>query len=250
MIEHIVLGAVQGLTELLPISSSGHLAILGKILRISEPVATSAFLHFGTLLATVVFFRRRLAELIGGMCHGKQAAWSYAVMIIIGNIPIGLFALLFKTTIENSFSDLRLIGFFLGLTGVILIGSGFFHRGRETINRKRAAAVGLAQMLAVFPGLSRSGLTIASALAVRTDPGAAFEFSFLMSLPAILAANLLEIKAINRISDLPALLVGAAVSFIFGLAALYVLKRTVWKGFHWFGIYCLAVSLAVLLLSP
>jgi undecaprenyl-diphosphatase len=247
MIEHILLGAIQGLTELLPISSSGHLAVVEKILHISEPVATSAFLHFGTLIATVVFFRRRLAEIIGGMCRGERPAWSYAGLIVIGNIPIGLFALFFKTVIEQSFTDLRLIGLFLGLTGVILIGSGFFPRGTGKMDIRRAVLVGLAQMCAVFPGLSRSGFTIASALYARTDPGAAFEFSFLMSLPAILAANLLEIKGLGQAADMSALLVGMAVSFIFGLAALYLLRRLVRKGFHWFGIYCLAASLAIIL---
>ncbi len=247
MIEHILLGAIQGLTELLPISSSGHLAVVEKILRISEPVATSAFLHFGTLIATVVFFRRRLAEIIGGMCRAERPAWSYAGLIVIGNIPIGLFALFFKAAIEQSFTDLRLIGLFLGLTGVILIGSGFFPRGTGKMDIRRAVVVGLAQMCAVFPGLSRSGLTIASALYVRTDPGAAFEFSFLMSLPAILAANLLEIKGLGQVADMSALLVGMAVSFLFGLAALYLLRRLVRKGFHWFGIYCLIVSLAIIL---
>lgn len=247
MIEHLLLGAVQGLTELLPISSSGHLAIIEKLLHVAEPVATSAFLHFGTLLATVVFFRRRLAAIIRGLVRAEQPAWSYAGLIIIGNIPIGLFALFFKNVIERSFTDLRLIGLFLGLTGVVLIGAGFFPRGEGKMNLRRAVLVGLAQMLAVFPGLSRSGLTIASALYARTDPDTAFEFSFIMSLPAILAANLLELKDLSRIPDIPALTAGLAVSFIFGLGALYFLRRMVRKGFHWFGLYCLAISLAMIL---
>jgi len=249
MIKILLLGIVQGFTEFLPVSSSGHLAILEKLFHVPEPVAVAAFLHFGTLLATVVFFWNPIAMIVRGLFRGEKDAFRYLAYIAIGNVPVIIFALFFKKAIEQSFGDIRLIGLFLGLTGLALLVTALVNKGKEKINLPRAIAVGFAQMLAIFPGISRSGATIATGLVTKTGPEEAFRFSFLLSLPAIFGANLLELKDLSAFGDWGALLGGFGVSFIAGLAALYLLRRLVREHFHYFGIYCLLVSLAIILFA-
>jgi undecaprenyl-diphosphatase len=247
MIKVLLLGIIQGFTEFLPVSSSGHLAILEKLFHTPEPVAVAAFLHFGTLLATVVFFWKSIVMIIQGLLRGEQEAFRYLAYIVLGTIPAGVFALFFKKAIEQSFADIRLIGLFLGLTGLALLATALFKKGLEKINLPRAVAVGFAQMLAVFPGISRSGATISTGLIARVEPEQAFRFSFLLSLPAIFGANLIELKDLGKFGDWGILLAGLAVSFVTGLAALYLLRRLVREHFHYFGIYCLVVSLLIVL---
>jgi len=247
MIKTLILGLVQGFTEFLPVSSSGHLAFLEKAFKIPEPVAVAAFLHFGTLFATVIFFWKPIVAIVRGLFRGEKEALRYVLCIVLGSIPAGVFALLFREMIERSFADIRLIGLFLGLTGLALIMTAIFKKGKEKMNFVRAVAVGFAQMLAVFPGISRSGATIATGLITRTEPDAAFRFSFLLSLPAIAAANLLELKGLGSFGNWGQLLAGFAVSCVTGLAALYLMRRLVREHFHYFGIYCLLISLLIVL---
>jgi len=247
MIKILLLGIVQGFTEFLPVSSSGHLAILEKLFHVPEPVAVAAFLHFGTFLATFVFFWKSIIMVIRGLFRGEKEAFRYLAFIALGNVPVAIFALFFKKAIEQSFGDIRLIGLFLGLTGLALLVTALFKKGKEKINLPRAIAVGFAQMLAIFPGISRSGATIATGLVIKTDPEGAFRFSFLLSLPAIFGANLIELKDLSSFGDWGFLLVGFGLSFVTGLAALYMLRRLVREHFHYFGIYCLVVSLLIVL---
>jgi undecaprenyl-diphosphatase len=247
MIKILLLGIIQGFTEFLPVSSSGHLAILEKMFHIPEPVAVAAFLHFGTLLATVVFFWKPIVMIIQGLIRGEKEAFRYLAYIVLGTIPAGVFALFFKKAIEQSFRDFRLIGLFLGLTGLVLLSTALIKKAAEKIDLPRALAIGLAQMLAVFPGISRSGATISTGLITRVEPEQAFRFSFLLSLPAVFGANLIELKGMNEFGNWGILLAGLGVSFVTGLAALFLLRRLVRDKFHYFGIYCLAVSLAIIL---
>jgi undecaprenyl-diphosphatase len=247
MIKALILGLVQGFTEFLPVSSSGHLALLEKLFNIPEPVAVAAFLHFGTLFATVIFFWKPIVEIVRGLFRGEKVALRYVFYIVLGSIPAGVFALCFRKMIEESFTDIRLIGLFLGLTGLVLVLTAIFKKGKEKMNLARAIAMGFAQMLAVFPGISRSGATIATGLITRTEPDSAFRFSFLLSLPAIFAANLLELKGLSSFGNWGQLLAGFGISCVAGLAALYLLRRLVREHFHYFGIYCLLISLLIVL---
>jgi undecaprenyl-diphosphatase len=247
MIKILLLGLLQGFTEFLPVSSSGHLALLEKLFKIPEPVAIAAFLHFGTFLATVAFFYKPIVRIFQDLFRGEKTAARYLAYIIVGNVPAGVFALFFKKAIERSFSDIRLIGLFLGLTGLALLSTALIKKSSEKIDLPRALAVGLAQMLAVFPGISRSGATISTGLITRVEPEQAFRFSFLLSLPAVFGANLIELKGMNEFGNWGILLAGLGMSFVTGLAALFLLRRLVRDKFHYFGIYCLAVSLAIIL---
>lgn len=245
----IILGIVQGLTEFLPVSSSGHLALIEKYFRITEPVTLTVFLHFGTFLATIVFFFKPIMDLIKKLLKKEKEALYYIGYIILGTLPIALFAAFLRSQIEYSFSNIKMIALFLGFTGLILVLTNIVKKDRKNITLVSALIIGLSQMLALFPGISRSGMTISAGLFSRVKPEKAFRFSFLLSLPAILGANLIELKSLTRVStDLVSILVGMALSFVFGLIALVILKKTVEQKFHYFGIYCLFISIILLIL--
>jgi undecaprenyl-diphosphatase len=248
MIKAVLLGMVQGLTEFLPVSSSGHLAILEHYFKIEEPVVLAAFLHLGTLLATLVYFYKPIRELFAGVFKRDRDSLRYLLFIVIANIPIGLFALFFRSSIESAFSDLKIIAVFLGLSGLFVLLTALIPRGAKKVGLVQAVIIGLGQMFAAFPGLSRSGLTISSAMFSGVEPLQAFKFSFIMSIPAILAANLLELKDISGSGNLLELLAGVLVSFAVGLAALRLLSGLVKKHFYIFGFYCLLISAVLLLI--
>jgi undecaprenyl-diphosphatase len=244
----IILGIIQGLTEFLPISSSGHLAVVEALFGIQEPVTLAVFLHFGTLFSTVVFFRKPLASLIHGVFTGKKESIEYLFYIIIGSVPIAVFALIFKTSIEATFTDPLLIALFLGFTGVVVILTQIAKHGAKKISFFSALLIGCAQMLAVFPGISRSGMTISTGLYKHIDAREAFTFSFILSLPAILGANILEALHVSHVENVPGIVAGMVVSFLIGLLALHILKKVVHRWFHLFGAYCLLAGVVLLLL--
>lgn len=249
MILHvIILGIVQGLTEFLPISSSGHLAILEGFFGITEPVVLTAFLHLGTLIATIVFFLKPICALLRGLIKKQRESMTYTINIIIGSIPIVIFALMFKSWIEMSFTDFTLVALLLGVTGVVLVLTGIIKKREMKVNYRQALVIGIGQMFAALPGLSRSGLTISAGLFSGVSPEESFTFSFLLSLPAILGANLVELTNISKINNFPVMIIGLVCSFIFGLIGLRILRDTVRKRFHLFGIYCLVMSMVMLLL--
>lgn len=247
IIKIIILGIIQGLTEFLPVSSSGHLAILENYFGIADPVVLAIFLHFGTFLATLVFFSRPITELLKGVFKREKQSINYVLNIIIGSIPIVIFALLLRTQIEQTFKDMTLVSIFLGITGLVLIMTMVCKKYNKRISAFSALVIGLAQMFALFPGISRSGMTISAGLFSKVSPEESFKFSFLLSLPAILGANLLELRKISVIDDPISILIGMFFSFVFGLIALMILRRLVHKYFHLFGIYCLVVSIFILL---
>lgn len=248
IIKSIVLGIIQGLTEFLPVSSSGHLAVLESHFGIDEPVVLATFLHLGTFLATVVFFARPITGLVKGVLKGEKQSINYTLSIIIGSVPIVVFALLLKKQIEQTFNNITLIGIFLGITGLVLIMTMVFKKYNKRINIISALIIGFAQIFATFPGISRSGITISAGLFSKVSPEEAFKFSFLLSLPAILGANILELITVTTIDNPSSIFLGMLCSFVFGLIALRVLRQLVNKYFHIFGIYCLVISIIILLL--
>lgn len=246
MIKVIFLGIIQGLTEFLPISSSGHLAILENFMGIEEPVTITAFLHLGTFLATLLFFRKEIIEIVSGLFKKESEKIKYIFYIIIGNIPIVVFALLFRDFIEATFVDIRLVIIFLGITGVVVLLTSIMKKGEKQISLISALIVGIGQMFAVFPGLSRSGLTISAGLYAKIKPEESFRFSFLLSIPAVFGANLLELKEVTQWGNPLELLIGLIISFISGYIALKILRKLVQRWFYLFGIYCLLISILFL----
>jgi undecaprenyl-diphosphatase len=231
----IILAVVQGVAEFLPISSSGHLvaveALLGKR---TDNTELSIVLHFGTLLAILVFYRRRIAELL-------QQDRRVIFLMIIGTIPAAVLGIYLKKYHESLLKDPLLTGFMLVVTGFILTLMSRLRPGRQTYQKMGAGValmIGLAQACALLPGISRSGSTIVMGAVMGLQRQSAATFSFLLAIPAIGGASLLEARDIlQEGASMPLwlLAVGAAVAFAVGLVALGWLVRWVEQGkLHWF----------------
>lgn len=190
----IILGMVQGITEFLPISSSGHLVILQKFLGINEGQLTfNIFLHLGTLVPVIVIFKKDIIEIFNFKKGKNHLLW----LLFIGTIPAGFLGYLFKDFFEKLFSSPFITGFMLILTGFILFFSEKIkdlYKNLEDFNSFNAVVVGLAQALAIIPGISRSGSTIASAIFQNLKKEEAARYSFLLSIPVIGGASILNLK--------------------------------------------------------
>lgn len=239
LIQAAVLGIVQGLTEYLPISSTAHLRIVPAILGWSDPgAAFTAVIQLGTLAAVFVYFWRDLAAIAGGTCRELAARqWSGAqsrlcAAILVGTVPIGVAGILGKHWIENELRSLTVIAATLiGLALVLAWAEKAGKRDREFagLSFGEIQLIGLAQALALIPGVSRSGVTLTAALFLGLKRDEAARFSFLLGIPAIAAAGLFELKDLVEAgidaAELNALAVGTAVSFVAGLAAIDGLLR-------------------------
>ncbi|MCU0666478.1 MAG: undecaprenyl-diphosphate phosphatase [Candidatus Omnitrophica bacterium] len=244
MLNYIILGIIQGLTEFLPVSSSAHLVIFGKILGLKDSgLLLSVVLHMGTLLSLLVFLFK---DILGVFKDKKLIIFIFIVTLVTGVIGIGL-----KDFIEKLFSCVWASSLSLLVTGLILLSTkAIKHSFSKGINFKDGIILGLTQGIAVIPGISRSGITISTLLFRGFSPVDAFKVSFLASLPAIFGAGLLEFKDINaRFQDqaLP-LFIGFIFSFIFGLSALYIVKKLLRVcRFYYFGYYCIIMGMFALL---
>jgi undecaprenyl-diphosphatase len=240
----VFLGAVQGLTEFLPVSSSGHLVLLQKLMGLGdEVIGVTVVLHIGTLASLAVFFFK---DIIAAMRDVRTLMLIAAVTIITG--VVGMTG---KHFFEQLFLSTTAVGIGWCITGVVL-----WYAGRRPASRRDlvdiidAAAMGAAQAVAIAPGVSRSGLTIASLILRKLNRVTAFKFSFIAGIPAILAAAMLEMREVgNAVSAAPmAMAAGCAVSFVTGLTALWVLRRaTLSARLHYFGIYCGVLGIITLL---
>lgn len=257
----VILAVVQGLTEFLPVSSSGHLVLTQTFLGIQTPgVLLELVLHLGTLLAVAVHYRDDLVFLArgaAGAIFGRRRARDYRalemlILLAVGTLPAVAAALLTGDWIEDSFGDARMTCVFLMITGLMLLGTLFIRKGRRRVGGFDAVVVGFFQAAALFPGISRSGSTITAGLLRGLRPREAARFSFLLSIPAILGAAVFKAKELSEGlsgSDGGIYLIGLAVSFIVGYAAISVLLRILQSGrFGFFGIYCLAAGGAGLIL--
>ncbi len=254
----LVLSLIQGLTEFLPISSSGHLVLANALLGIREPgIVTEIVLHLGTLLAVVLYFRRDLIDLVAGLSrsltsrrHDQRAAHArgFLTALVIGTLPAVVAGLLGGKSLEGLYENPREASIELLITAAILLSTLFVRRGMKEVNVWRAGVIGLFQAVALLPGISRSGSTIAGGLYLGVRPEEAARFSFLLSIPAILGAALLKAPEVLRQAhgvEADLLLLGFAISFAVGYLSIAVLIRIVGRGkFGLFGLYCILVGLA------
>ena len=248
MIKTIILGIVQGLTEFLPVSSSGHLAILERAFGISEPVSLAVFLHLGTLIAIVVFFFNPIHKLVKGITCGNKESIHYGMNIAIGTIPILIAGLFLKPWVAHAFTNVTVVSILLGITGTIVLVTAIIGKRQKKITRLTALFIGIGQMFAILPGISRSGMTISAGLFSGVEPEQAFEFSFLLSIPAVFGANVYELWHVSNFGNIPELLAGMFFSFLTGLLALKILRRMVRRYFYLFGLYCLIISIIFLII--
>lgn len=266
-LQALIMGIFQGLTEYLPVSSSGHLAIAGELLGVEDPEKVMTFtvaVHVATVLSTIVILWKEIVWIFKGLSRplsengGKMNdEQKYCLNIIVSMIPIGIVGLFFKDYVEQAFSGLVLVGCCLLVTS-LLLGFSYFAkpRTREHITVKDAIIIGVAQAIAVLPGLSRSGSTIGTGLIIGNKKESLAQFSFLMAIPPILGMALLDLKdmikmgmseAMADISPL-ALAVGFVAAFVTGCLACKLMINLVKKGkMIWFAVYCAVAGVAVLI---
>jgi undecaprenyl-diphosphatase len=258
-LDAIILGIVQGLTEFLPISSSGHLVIGEALLGLSSPgMSLEIWLHFGTLMAVVVYFRHQLFQVFGsvfgiGEEAGRNKNRTIFWAIVMGTIPAVIVGLLFKSSIEMIFDSPRFAAWMLMVTGIILFSTRMIKPRDRKINIPRGLIIGIAQSIAILPGISRSGSTISCAMYCGINPSLAAEFSFLLAVPIIAAAfgyDLLFSGAdLFSSQQIVKYMAGTVVSFFVGLLAIHLLLGIIRTGkFYMFGFYCLVAGVISLIL--
>lgn len=267
IISAMIVGLVQGLTEFLPVSSSAHLIFIQHLLGLSDAsVGFDVLLHVGTLVAVFVYFFKDIVLMIyafflslGDLFKGrflegikeepyKKLAW----LVIIATIPVGVVGLLFNDAVTAMFTGITIPAFFLLITGVLLYVSQRMNNGgidQSNIGLKEAIIMGCGQAIAIMPGLSRSGTTIAAGLFSDLDKEFAARFSFLLSIPAILGAALVQIKDIGAVdANIGAYIAGFIVAAISGYFAIkFLLKLIQEKSLDVFAYNCWIVGAIILI---
>lgn len=244
-VKAIVLGLVQGFTEFLPVSSSGHLILLEQAGLTEPSVFLNVMLHLGTLLSVFFVFYKQIFYMLR---HPIKSDLRY---ILIASIPTGIIAILFKTFLEEYLTGKFLPLFFMVSAVVLILSSYFSINKNRTLTLKNALLTGVMQGIAVLPGISRSGVTVSTLTMLGVDKKKAMDFSFMLSIPIILASVVLELTTLDKpsvgvIEPIP-LMVGMAFSFLGGVISLTLLYKAIKKSsFLWFGIYLAVLSLVTL----
>lgn len=252
IINAIILGIIQGLTEFLPVSSSGHLEIfkvlLGENKMPSESLLMTVILHFATACSTIVIFKDDIKELmLGIITFEKNDSFWFSVKILISMIPAALIGFFLEAEIELLFSgDLLIVGYMLILTGFLLFMADKAKPSEKKINIKSSIIIGISQAIAIIPGISRSGATISTAVLLGIDKENAAKFSFLMVVPLIFGKVLKDLTSsevlVNNNEILP-LIFGFVFAFITGiLACKWMIKLVKNSKLKYFSIYCFIVG--------
>ncbi len=261
VLQVVVLSIVQGITEFLPVSSSGHLIILPKIFAWKDQgLAFDAMVHLGTVLAAALYFHKDIKDIVKGLFVKASSGRRLALGIILSMIPAVIVALLFKDWIELNVRTTTFVAVNLALWGVVLILADKYSEKLtqkktelKEVSLKQAVIIGFAQALALLPGTSRSGITLTSGLFLGLTREAAIKFSFLMGIPIILAAgglSLLDlIQSPEASVSLGMIFTSLIVSFLSGLAAIHFLLSVVKKrALIYFGAYRIVLALLLILL--
>jgi len=251
----LILGLVQGLTEFLPVSSSGHLVLTQELMGVEDGGITfEVLMHFATLVSVLIYFRRILWQLFLSILPPFKPELAEDRKMIgylaIGTLPAVVVGLAFKETFEGVYENPQAVSLLLLVTGTILfLPRWLARRGDSSVKLPSALAMGIGQALAIFPGISRSGSTIVAGMLAKTRSSDAAEFSFLLAIPAIAGAAVLELKdmleeGIAR-EELINYSAGGLVAFVSGLLAIYTVLAAVRRGkFEWFAYYCYAAGIA------
>ena len=271
IIQAIILGIVQGLTEFLPVSSSAHLVFVPEILKVQSSLVFDTILHVGSLVAVVIYFWKDIIHMLTSFFSSlmdiprrqfregikedkfKKLAW----FVIIGTIPAGLAGVLFKDFFEGLFNDVFIVGFFLIITGFLLWGSEMMSRrvdnktSLKEMSVKNSILIGIAQAFAIAPGISRSGATISAGLFLGIERELAARYSFLLSIPAILGAALVQVKDISSIDVGTAVIIaGFLAAAVTGYIAIkIVLKLIQEKNLLIFAYYCWIIGPIAMILA-
>ncbi len=253
--EVLFLAIVQGLTEFLPISSSGHLVIFQKILGFSKaPVLFDVLLHVGTLGAIIFYFRKGLEQIISGLTQKKKESVNTLWLVFLGTIPAALVGGLFEKQISSAFNSPQTVGLTFLATAGLLFSTRLIKHQNKCFNQLKwfdALFIGIFQAAAILPGISRSGSTISSGLWRGFSQETAFTFSFYLAIPAIFGALILEARDLFSYSQTELIqgVAGMIIAGIVGFFALKVLEKVLKSTkFFWFGIYCLVLGIIILLI--
>jgi undecaprenyl-diphosphatase len=246
----LILGIIQGITEWLPVSSSGHLVLAQQYLGLRVPVLFDVLLHLATLIVIFLVFRKDILEILGALCRRdfKSEEGRLFLFIVLGSVPAALIGFTFRDALAAMFQSTLTVGAALLVTGFILFSSGFARPGKG-LTWKNSLIVGVFQGLAIIPGISRSGATIGSGLLSGVGRERIVRFSFLLSVPAIIGATLFLLDDISLIDPAP-MAAGMLASILVGYFSLKLVIKTVLnRRFHLFAIYCWAAGAAVIALS-
>ena len=243
-----VLSVLQGVAEFLPISSSGHLVLGKALLGMGDMgMRLDIFLHVGTLVAVAAFYWAIIWRVV------RNLEWAYMGKILLSAVPAGVVGVLFKDELEAAFASPRMVGAALMFTGLMLTATRFMKAGAKDVSWGRAIWMGLAQAVAILPGVSRSGMTLAAARASGVDAEKSAEFSFLMSAPPIAGAALLQIldamKAVDGAAEVSwgLTIYGGIVAAVVGYFSLKLLVASLKSRWFWlFGPYCFVAGVVVL----
>ncbi len=259
ILEAIILGVIQGLTEFLPVSSSGHLeltkAILGEDKMPEEGLLFTVIVHFATALSTVVVFRKDILEIINGLFQFKWNESSrFSLKIILSMIPAVIIGLFFEKELEQLFDgNVVFVGFMLIVTALLLFFADKAQNTLKPVSFKNALFIGIAQAIAMLPGISRSGATISTSVLLGVDKSKAARFSFLMVVPLIfgkIAKDLMSGDLVYNESSFGYLSAGFLAAFIAGLfACSWMVKLVRNSKLKYFSIYCLVVGLLAIIIG-
>ncbi len=257
IIEAIILGIVQGLTEFLPVSSSGHLELVKEIFgaEIKDSMTMTVVLHFATALSTCVIFRNEIVQIIKGLFQFKNnEEFQFSLKIIVSMIPAAIVGLKYDDLIETFFEGkILLVGCMLILTGILLFVADKAKQTNKSLTLGNSLIIGIAQMIAILPGISRSGATISTSVLLGIDREKAARFSFLMVVPLIfgkIAKDLIDIikepATQDSVNYMPYIL-GFAFAFVTGLlACTWMIKLVKSSKLYYFSIYCFIVGIAAI----
>ena len=257
LFESLILGVIQGLTEFLPVSSSGHLEIFKEIFssdyQPKESLLITITLHAATAMSTVFYFRKDIGFIFKELLRfEKSESLYFALKIILSMIPAVIVGLFFEDFIASLFDiNLLLVGFMLLITAFLLFQADRIGKNNKPLNYRSALLIGVIQAIAILPGISRSGATIALAVLLGIDRERAARFSFLMVIPLIfgsMARSLLEIDSVTQSPDFLSLLIGFIAAFITGIFACKWMIALVKKSqLKYFSFYCIVVGVIVIL---
>ncbi|MFH1710584.1 MAG: undecaprenyl-diphosphate phosphatase [bacterium] len=255
LVDSIILGIVQGLAEFRPVSSSGHLVIVSRLLKLAPNVPFDIALHFATLLAVCAFFARDIFEIIKAFLIDRRLDnphFKLGLLIIVASVPTAIIGFSLSDVFEAMFGSPVAVGFFLIVTAALIMAAETYGKARKDIQKVSfldALMIGLMQGCAIAPGLSRSGATISASLLAGMERKLALRFSFLLSIPAILGASIFKAGAIYHNVNLQ-MIAGAAAAAISGYFAIWLFVRMVEKkNMKVFAYYCLIAGLFAVMLG-
>lgn len=250
----IILAVVQGITEWLPVSSSGHLVLVGSLLGVESNILFDVALHLSSLLVVILVSWKNLWSMIKALFTWNTASEDFKLIIalIIGTLPAAIIGLLFKDLIEAAFSKVWLVGLMLIVTGTYLMFGKLHTKSTSSkISYRNALLIGISQSAALFPGISRSGSTITTGLLKGISAEKAASFSFLLFIPAALGAGVLQMGGLSSSQiEFAPLIIGVIVTFVVGYISLRWLLKLVRKGkLYLFSYYCWLIGALTIIFS-